>query len=405
MAIATETTEARGCYNVAVSTSRTLPRIALGAVVLVAVGYFPLAFTSFWHFFDAGAPRLQDALQGRAAGHDFAYGHGSVVALRAEDYRAHRVVMLVHTSTGALALALATLQYSARLRRRPGVHRWTGRTYLLLMGVSMAAAYAFLLAAPQIAYFGGSAFDLQLWVLATSTVTSAAIALVAIRRRDLVSHRAWIGMNLAFMLTAPLLRLLWVGLGRLDHGIELMVGLDVGASTLGVVAPAGGAIAFLLTQPSRRVAPVADARRQYVAAAIVSVAGSCWLAARFAPLPAQVPGASLWIGHVVPATGLVVICLLGALRSARRGRGIAEGQWRALLWGAALATPSAALTTVLATPVYGTIDGFLAGTMVGASGPIVLAFLLVVRSASQAGLTSSTTSNSSRSAPVATGLR
>lgn len=415
MVIATETTGARGCYNLAVSTSRTLPRVALWAVVLVAVGYFPLAATYFWHFFDAGAPRLQDALQGSAVSHDFAYGHGSVVALRAEDYREHRVVMLVHTMAGATALALAMLQYSARLRRRPGVHRWVGRTYLLLMGVSMAAAYAFLVAAPQISYFGGSAFDLQLWVLATSTVTSAAIALVAIRHRDLVSHRAWIGMNMAFMLTAPLLRLLWVGLGRLDHGIELMVGLDIGASTLGVVAPAGGALAFLLSQPSRKLAPVApDTRRQYVAAGIVSVAGSCWLAARFAPLPAEVPGASLWVGHLIPATGLVVICLVGALRATRRGHGIAEVRWRALLWGAALATPSAALTTMVATPVYGTIDGFLAGTMVGASGPIVLAFLLVVRSAAakpgraaqaQAGLMSSTTSNSSRSAPVATGLR
>ena len=87
--------------------------------------------------------------------------------------------------------------------------------------------------------------------------------------------------------------------------------------------------------------------------------------------------------------------------------GVAEARWRSLSWGAALATPSAALTAVLATPVYGTVDGFLAGTMVGASGPIVLAFALVVRSAAtrtQAGLTSRTTSNSSRLAPVETGL-
>ena len=147
-------------------------RLGVVVVVLLAVGYFPLAFTYVWHFFVPGAPRLQDAVQNAVVGHDFAYGHGSVVALRADDYRAHRVVMLVHTSAGALTLALAVLQYSARLRRVPGVHRWTGRTYLLLMGVSMAAAYAFLVAAPQIDYFGGSAFDLQLWVLASSTLAS-----------------------------------------------------------------------------------------------------------------------------------------------------------------------------------------------------------------------------------------
>ncbi|GAA4087739.1 DUF2306 domain-containing protein [Nocardioides kongjuensis] len=384
-------------------------RLGVVVVVLLAVGYFPLAFTYVWHFFVPGAPRLQDAVQSAVVGHDFAYGHGSVVALRADDYRAHRVVMLVHTSAGALALALAVLQYSARLRRVPGVHRWTGRTYLLLTGVSMAAAYAFLVAAPQIDYFGGSAFDLQLWVLASSTLASAGLALVAIRRRDVVSHRAWIGMNIAFMLTAPLLRVLWIGLGRLDHGIELMVGLDVGASTLAVVAPGAGALAFLLSQPARRTSPVAaGVRWQYPAALVVSVAGSGWLAARFAPLPDEVPATSLWVGHLVPATGLVLVCLTGALRSRAAGRGVAEARWRSLSWGAALATPSAALTAVLATPVYGTVDGFLAGTMVGASGPIVLAFALVVRSAAtrtQAGLTSRTTSNSSRLAPVETGLR
>lgn len=361
-----------------------MPRLALGAVVVLAVGYFPLAFTYVWHFFDAGAPRLQDGLQGAVVSHDFAYGQGSVVALRAEDYRANRLVMLVHTSAGALALALAMLQYSARLRRRPGVHRWVGRTYLALMGVSMAAAYAFLLSAPTIDYFGGTAFDLQLWVLASSTVATAVLALVAIRRRNLLGHRAWIGMNIAFMLTAPLLRVLWVGLGRLDHGIELMVGLDVGASTLGVVAPGAGALALLLTQPDRRTTPVAPgARLQYAGAIAVSLAGSCWLAARFAPLPQEVPGASLWVGHLVPASALVVVCLAGAHRAGVAGRGTAEARWRLLLWGAAVATPSAALTTVLATPVYGTIDGFLAGTMVGASGPIVLAFALVVRAAAR----------------------
>lgn len=357
-------------------------RLGLAVVVVLAVGYFPLAFTYSWQFFDTGAPRLQDALQSSAVSHDFAHGHGSVVALRAEDYRSHRGVMLVHTSAGALALALATLQFSARLRRRPGVHRWVGRTYLLLMGTSMAAAYAFLVAAPQIDHFGGTAFDLQLWVLAGSTVASAVLALVAVRRGDLVSHRAWIGMNIAFMLTAPLLRVLWVGLGRLDHGIELMVALDVGASTLGVVAPAAGALALLLSLDARRTSPVAPhARWQYAGALVVSLAGSAWLAVRFAPLPDEVPGASLWVGHLLPATGFVLVLLAGALRAAAADRGVAEARWRTLLWGAALATPSAALTTVLATPVHGSVDGFLAGTMVGASGPIVLAFALVVRAA------------------------
>ena len=82
----------------------SLSRIGFWVVALVAVGYFPLTFTYFWHEFAPGAPMLQDELQGAVVGHDFAFGHGSVAQLRAEEYAANRVVMLVHTTTGALAL-------------------------------------------------------------------------------------------------------------------------------------------------------------------------------------------------------------------------------------------------------------------------------------------------------------
>ncbi|XBB65605.1 DUF2306 domain-containing protein [Nocardioides sp. WV_118_6] len=357
--------------------------MAFWVVAVVAIGYFPLAFTYGWHFFAADAPRLQDHLQGAVVSHDFAFGHGSVVQLRAEDYREHRVVMLVHTSTGALALALAMLQFSPRLRAtRPAVHRYAGRVYLALMATSMLAAYAFLLGSPVIDYFGGSAFDLQLWGLATGTLGSAAYALWAIRRRDVVTHRAWMTMNIAFLLTAPLLRVLWVGLGRIDEGLELMVSLDSGASTLAIVAPGGGAIAFLLTQRATRRADVApNARLQYAAAVVVAALGSLWLLDRFGRLPAEAPGALLWAGHLLPAWGLLAICLVGAVRAGRAGQGIGEQRWRWLAWGAALATPVTALVVVAATPSYGLVDGFLAGQMLAPVTPILVAFALIVHTA------------------------
>ncbi|HVK28411.1 MAG TPA: DUF2306 domain-containing protein [Nocardioides sp.] len=359
----------------------TIRRAAFWVAAVMAVGYFPLAFTYTWHLFLPGAPMLQDELQASVVSHDFAFGQGSVVALRAEEYAAQRVVLLVHTITGASALALAMLQFPTRLRAgQPALHRWTGRAYLLLMTTSMLAAYAFLLDAPAADYFGGTAFDLQLWVLASSTVGTAALAFAAIRRGDVAGHRAWITLNISFMLTAPLLRVVWTVLGRIDGDLEAMMGIDLGASALGVVAPGAGAVALVLASgPGRRVPVAPGAARQYAALVVASLAGSLWLVSRFAELPSGTPVSLVLLGHLLPAWGLVLACLAGALRAGRESRGEQERRWRWLAWGAALATPAAAVTSVLASPVYGPVDGFLAGQMVGASGPVFLAFVLVLQ--------------------------
>lgn len=365
--------------------SSPVRRACFWGLAVLAVGYFPLAFTYTWHLFVADAPRLQDELQAAIVSRDFAFGHGSVVALRAEEYAAQRVVLLIHTVTGATALVLAVLQFPSRLRvRRPVLHRWTGRVYLGLMATSMLSAYAFLLDAPAADYFGGTAFDLQLWVLASATVGTAALAFVAIRRGDVAGHRAWITLNISFMLTAPLLRLIWTALGRIDRDLELMMGIDVGASGLGVVAPGAGAVALVLASARGDRAVVAPgAVRQYAALALVSLAGSLWLAGRFAELPSGTPVALVLLGHLLPAWCLVLVCLAGAVRAAREQRADRERRWRWLAWGAALATPAAAATAALASPVYGEVDGFLAGQMVGASGPVFLAFVAVLHAGRQ----------------------
>lgn len=363
--------------------SWTLRRASFWLAAAVTVGYFPLAFTYTWHLFVPGAPSLQDELQAAVVSRDFAVGHGSVVALRAEEYAAQRVVLLVHTITGSTALVLAMLQFPTRIRARlPGLHRWTGRAYLLLMATSMLAAYAFLLDAPAAAYFGGTAFDLQLWVLASSTVGSAALALAAIRRGDVAGHRAWITLNISFMLTAPLLRLIWTVLGRVDRDLEVMMGIDVGASGLGVVAPGAGAVALVLASGRGRRVPVAPGVvRQYAALGAASLAGSSWLVARFADLPEGTPVALVLLGHLLPAWCLVLACLVAAVRAGRASWGEQERHWRWLAWGAALSPAAAAATSVLASPVYGRVDGFLAGQMVGASGPVFWAFVLVLHAA------------------------
>ncbi|RNM16783.1 DUF2306 domain-containing protein, partial [Nocardioides pocheonensis] len=120
--------------------------------------YAPLALTYMWFAFDPDAPRLQDALTSAIDGRAYAIGVDSVRTVRTVDYVDHRVVMLVHTTLGAVALVLAVLQQSAAMRRRPRVHRRIGRLYLTLMSASMLTAMAFLARTSAVPYPGQGAF-------------------------------------------------------------------------------------------------------------------------------------------------------------------------------------------------------------------------------------------------------
>jgi uncharacterized membrane protein len=105
-----------------------------------------------------------------------------------ERYAAHPVAALLHIVPGGILLVLAPLQFVSRIRNRYlSYHRWSGRILILAAFVStMAGAYFGLLMpyggpgeAAVIALFGG---------LFLAALTRA---YVAIRRRQVESHREW----------------------------------------------------------------------------------------------------------------------------------------------------------------------------------------------------------------------
>lgn len=362
------------------SRERVLARVAFWTVAVIGVLYAPLAVNYTWHLFDHGAPFLQRGLNEAVNGSAYENGPASVNGVRTVDYTEHRWVMLIHTSLGGLALVLAFLQFNPAIRRRwIVVHRWTGRIYLPLMTVSMLMAIVFLSLADIIRIDGGRAFDLQLWGLAVGTLATAWIAFAAIRAKDVVTHQAWMAMNLSLMLTAPLLRVGWIGLGRFSHN-TLLDNLGYSSIGLGVVAPAGGALAFAFTQRYRRrdraVAASAPART-YGALAGVALAGEAVLvAASYHWIPGVV-AAGVWF-HTVPLVMFFAFCAAAAGRSAAQGDPNREQLWRWYAAGAAL-SPWAALVMALAlAPAIGAIEALVVGMMIGAVGPIVAAFAAAV---------------------------
>lgn len=105
-----------------------------------------------------------------------------------EKFNTHWLVTLLHVVPGALLLALAPLQFSARIRSRHiRFHRWSGRVLLGAVAVVGLSALYYGLLMP----YGGAAESSAVAVFGGFFLFAGARAFLAIRRRDVVHHREW----------------------------------------------------------------------------------------------------------------------------------------------------------------------------------------------------------------------
>jgi hypothetical protein len=347
--------------------------------MVVAVLYAPLAISYMWFAVADDAPQWQQAITRAINGSDYASGPGSISSIRRIDYLDNRWVLLIHTVLGGMALLLAVHQLSPRRRRRSMVqHRWVGRVYIGLMTISMGTALVFLVRAGTADYLGGNAMYLQLWSLDLSTLSSGFLAVWAIRRRDVISHQAWMYLNFAFMMTAPLLRAVWIFLAPVFPQHTLLDNVDMGSSLLGVLAPGGAAIAVQLSLRSRHDDSASRAPTStYVALVAVAAASASLLALRFGAVSGTIPSAVLWI-PLTCSVGYTAACLCGIHGARRAGDTVLELRWRWLAWGAALAPLGVVVIHLTAAFLWGYSAGMIAALMVGFSGPIAISFTLVV---------------------------
>jgi uncharacterized membrane protein len=118
-------------------------------------------------------------------------------------YLAHLAPLLLHIGGGVTALVAGLPQFLPGLRaRRPAVHRWTGRLYVL---AATATGLGGLLIAPHglhppLAPLGFTA-------LALLTLTTTALGLHHARHRRIPAHRRWMLRSYALMFTAVTFRL------------------------------------------------------------------------------------------------------------------------------------------------------------------------------------------------------
>ena len=101
-------------------------------------------------------------------------------------YWPHRFRLISHISGGMLALACGPFQFWTGLRAKAlGVHRWTGRLYLV--GVLFGAS-----GAGMMAYFTTPRnFGISLGFMALAWILCTGIAYLAILRRQVPLHKEW----------------------------------------------------------------------------------------------------------------------------------------------------------------------------------------------------------------------
>jgi len=188
----------------------TLCWIFFGALI---IAYSAMAFEYFFALI-AGERGWWNQFQGMLVSENFSFGPGSVHAEQQEPYYFNRYLLLFHTTTGGIALAIGWTQFVSSWRKsHPSLHRTVGKIYLATIMVSMTAGLLHLSTVPLRDVYSGAPFGLGLWGLDLLVILTGLLAFVSVKRRDFAQHQAWMAANYALVCATPGLRFFWVSLG------------------------------------------------------------------------------------------------------------------------------------------------------------------------------------------------
>jgi uncharacterized membrane protein len=102
-------------------------------------------------------------------------------------YWSRRAILLVHITSGMVALLIGPFQFSRRLRQRNiQLHRMLGRTYLIAVLCGSLAAIGL-----AITTTFGVIWGFSLFCLALAWITCGGMAFYAIKQRQIAVHQEW----------------------------------------------------------------------------------------------------------------------------------------------------------------------------------------------------------------------
>ncbi|RAQ61031.1 hypothetical protein AFCA_011739 [Aspergillus flavus] len=180
-------------------------------VTVIVIFFAPLSFT---YFFDkTHTSNLSDKALAVLISPEFAYGAGSgtmsdVNGSQMIVYLRNLTAMFPHTIAGSIAITVGLVQFNTTLQfKYPVIHRWLGRLYALCAVIISWSSMSYIAdAMPTKEVFSGDPFAYILSSLSISVPTTMACAIYAIWNGDIGTHREFMVLNYAFMLSAPIPR-------------------------------------------------------------------------------------------------------------------------------------------------------------------------------------------------------
>ncbi|MFI1197856.1 DUF2306 domain-containing protein [Streptomyces sp. NPDC020883] len=323
----------------------TWRRTATIAVVVVCVGYAPIAMTELWPYAHRGAPALGEWLLGRAVSPRYV---ADALATRIGPYGRSLAAMIFHSVLGGVLMLLGPAQLLSAIRRRIRLHRVLGVVYALTVYASMAGAALYLARTAPRDAFSGPAFWIVLATLLVGTVLSVTFGILAAVGAFPDLHQRWMLLCYAYLMSAPLLRLEWGALPVILPGLSMEDVNRVAIMHLGAVVTFGALLASR-TMDKRDTAP--GVRGTWVPMPVLAVAqvagvtGLVWIAK--SSLGWGATGFRLLVAYLVPFAAAYVTMFVCQRRAGRAGRSWAREEWRLHLAALCLAPPFSAAAALL----------------------------------------------------------
>ncbi|MEU9117026.1 DUF2306 domain-containing protein [Streptomyces sp. NPDC048483] len=315
------------------------------AVVVVCVGYAPVAMTELWPYARPGAPAFGEWLLSRAVSPRYV---ADALATRIGPYGRSLTAMIVHSVLGGALMLLGPVQLLSAVRRRIRLHRAVGVVFAVTVYVSMAGAALYLVRTAPADAFSGAAFWIVLATILVGTVLSVTFGIFAAVGKFPDLHQRWMLLCYGFLMTAPLLRLEWGALPWLLPGLSMEDINRVAIMHLGSVVAFGALLASRAMDRRTTATGVAGTCVPMPVLAAVHLAGAAalaWIARSCLGWGAE--GRRLLLAYLIPYAATYAVMFVRHRRADREGRSWAREEWRLHLAALCLAPVLSASAALL----------------------------------------------------------
>lgn len=196
------------------------PRAVLFAIFAVIALFYSITSIEYFIGYDTKSIGLWERALTLMTSRDFTFGEGSVRVEVYEHYLSHRFALQLHATSGGICLFLGLFQFWTPFRQKyPSIHRKMGQLYVVLAIIVSLGSIYYLLNTPSDEVFSGEVFEVALYGLAILNLFATFMAIKTIRARQFEAHRAWMLQSYFCILSAPILRALWVAIYQVDSGM------------------------------------------------------------------------------------------------------------------------------------------------------------------------------------------